>query len=211
MDAKRGKMNKIVKNIAALLLVVSVIILSTRHCLANELEGDYRLIDVVYHASTNKNISLFEPRAENFRDPNEGPVIFATPSIRLASCYLFKWNDSWVHQSISTDNNGSNYEVYMIIADRERFNRIDSGGAIYLLPAKNFKFDKYRGPGEYEWTSHEPVRPFGQINFPSALEAMRKFGVKIYFLNESQFEKYLKSTSEEREKFLRNLIDSGGL
>jgi hypothetical protein len=32
----------------------------------------------LYHASSNKDIKIFEPRAESARHPKEGPKVFAT-------------------------------------------------------------------------------------------------------------------------------------
>ena len=35
-------------------------------------------IKYLYHASNNKNIDVLKPRQESIRDPNEGPVVFAS-------------------------------------------------------------------------------------------------------------------------------------
>lgn len=163
-------------------------------------------IDAVYHGSTNRNIKTFEPRSHHIRDEKEGSRVFATPSIRLASCYLFKWDDSWVHQSISwKENNKADYKIIMVISDKTRFHQEDFGGAIYILPAFNFKYDENKGLGIYEWTSKKKVSAFTQINFSSALEAMRIFGVHVYFVNAEQFKHYLTLPGEEQEKFLLSL------
>ena len=163
-------------------------------------------IDALYHGSGNRNIKIFEPRLDHIRDEKEGSVIFATPSIQLASCFLFKWDDSWVHQSISwKENNKADYKVIMVISDKVRFNQEDLGGAIYILPAHSFEYDKNNGLGIYEWTSKEKVLPFTQINFSSALEAMQIFGVQVYFVNSEQFKYYINLPGEEQEKFLLNL------
>lgn len=77
-------------------------------------------MDVLYHGSANSNIKVFEPRNNHIRDKEEGPVVFATSSLKLASCYLFSWDDSWVHQSISwKDGNIADYQVIMVIADKK--------------------------------------------------------------------------------------------
>lgn len=163
-------------------------------------------IDAVYHGSVNRNIKIFEPRAEHVRDPDEGSVVFATPSVRIASCYLFRWDDSWVHQFISWNNNDKlDYEVFMVISDKERFRKEDSGGSIYLMPAHGFTFDKNKGVGIYEWTNKKKVLPFTKINFSSALEAMKTFHVKVYFVNSEQFRYYINLPFEERESFLLSL------
>ena len=155
--------------------------------------------DVMYNGSPNREISIFEPRKENTRDESEGDVIFASPSIAFASCYLFRWDDSWVHQSVTF---GDKDMVSMVIADRERFNKADSGGAIYLVSPRTFAFDKNKGIGIYEWISKIHVPALAKIEFASALEAMQKFGVKIYFVDEVQFKKYLSLPGEMQDKFL---------
>ncbi len=161
-------------------------------------------IDVVFHGSPNNNISIILPAVEHIRNGKEGPVVFATPSIALASCYLFRWDDSWVHQFIS-DNSQTGYEVYMIIGNKEKFYKLNNGGTIYLLPIHSFTFNKVNkklGLGIYEYTSKESITPFTKIRFTSPLHAMKLFGVKVYFLNDAQFSSYLKFNFTEREKFL---------
>lgn len=160
--------------------------------------------DVLYHGSTNPDITIFEPRAKHVRDKAEGSVIFATPSIRLASCYLFEWDDSWVYQFISTKDDAS-YEVYMVISDHKKFKKEDSGGAIYLLPPKGFHFDEKRGLGVYEMISRNKIVPFTKIRFTSALDAMQNFEVKVFFVSRKQFEVFLRLRGEEQEKFLSTL------
>ena len=157
-------------------------------------------IDVLYHGSPNPNIRIFEPRAENIRHPDEGNVVFASPSIRFASCYLFRWDDSWVHQFI-----GDNGDIYMVIANISRFRENDKGGSIYLMPIKGFVHEKDKGLGVYEWTNKSAVTPYGKINFLSALGAMKEFGVKVYFIDDEQFRGYLGLDGAKQESFLHEL------
>lgn len=90
---------------------------------------------MVFHGSDKKYITILEPKAYHIREKSERAVVFASPSIKLAGCYLFKWDDSWVHQSISTiDNN----KITMLISDKSRFAKIDSGGAIELQGLKKY-------------------------------------------------------------------------
>ena len=163
-------------------------------------------IDALYHGSVNKDIRILEPRSYHVRDKEEGEVVFATPSLKLASCYVFSWDDSWANQSISwQDGDKTDYQIIMVISDQGRFKKEDSGGSIYILPVAKFKFDKNKGLGIFEWTSKEKVVPFAQINFASALEAMKKSGVKVYFVNKEEFNHYLALPGEEQEKFLLDL------
>lgn len=163
-------------------------------------------VDVLYHGSTNSNIKVFEPRNNHIRDTEEGPVVFATPSLKLASCYLFSWDDSWVHQSISwKGGNIADYQVIMVISDKKRFDNADKGGAVYILPSQGFIFEERKGLGIYEWTNKSSVTPTIKIDFPSALVAMETLGVKVYFVEQEQFQHYLSLPGDKQEQFLFNL------
>lgn len=137
---------------------------------------------ILYHASPNKNIDVFEPRNEHVRDINEGPVVFATPHVDLASCFLFENDDSWV--SISRFNSVQ----VIIVSDRERFEREDHGGVIYELPSDTFVHE-IRGGAKDEWTSRVSAKPTGKTEYKSALEAMLEHGVQVYFVDKSIFVK----------------------
>lgn len=187
-------------------LTIAIVLLITVFNTAwadNSLIQGFSPIDVVYHGSPNTDIKIFEPRAEHVRDPKEGSVVFATPSIRFASCYLFRWDDSWVHQSISLGNNKKPDEIYMVISDRKRFEKLDVGGSLYLLPANQFSFNKNKNLGVYEWTSKEKVGVLSKIHFASSLEAMRIFGVMVYFLDKKQFKDYLALSDKGKRTFLK--------
>jgi len=93
----------------------------------------------------------------------------------------------------------------MVISDRERFYKSDKGGVIYLLPAKNFSHNEKKGLGIYEWTSRKNVIPLAKLSFPSALEAMQNFGVKVYFVNKKQFKNFLSLLGEQWNDYLKNL------
>ena len=162
------------------------------------LHHDIIPVDVMYHGSPNRDIMIFQPKmVQDLRYERDRNVIFASPSIAFASCYLFRWDDSWVHQMVSFGNPDV---IYMVISDRERFNKLDAGGAIYLVPPQNF--DHHKGLSIYEWTNKNPVPILSKIEFNSALEAMKKFGIKVYFVNKEQFKEYISLSGDAQEKFL---------
>lgn len=136
----------------------------------------------LYHASPNKHIEIFEPRNEHVRDINEGPVVFATPHKDLASCFLFKNDDSWVNISRFND------VQVIIISDSEKFVVEDQGGSIYELPVGTF-LHEIRGDAKDEWTSRVAVKPKDKIDYSSSLKAMLELGVQVYFVDKSIFEK----------------------
>ncbi|MDQ5943592.1 MAG: hypothetical protein QG675_360 [Patescibacteria group bacterium] len=136
---------------------------------------------VLYHASPNRKIEIFEPRAEHVRDPLEGPVVFATPDIAYASCFIVESDDSWVQIS------GFNNVRVVVISDRTRFEREDQGGAIYELPSDTF-VNEIRGGAKDEWTSREAVKPITKNVFDSGLDAMLKYAVQVYFVDQETFD-----------------------
>lgn len=158
---------------------------------------------MLFHASRNQNIGVFEPRAEKTRDAHEGPRVFGTPSRAMASIFLVESDDSWV-QSGAMDN-----VPYIIISNEDRFRSLDKGGVIYLLPNDTFENDPEKGLRELEWTSKEPVIPIEKEFIPSALEDMVKQGVKVFFVNEETYEQ-IQNAPDHGESIVKDLIPYTG-
>ena len=148
--------------------------------------------EVLYHASSSKDIEEFEPREESVRDPNEGPVVFATPDMAYASCFIVPSNDNWSQKSIFRTQSGETTHV-VIISDKERFQELDKGGAIYSLPSDKFETDLEKNMKDREWVSKEPIKPSGKIEYKTGLQAMLENGVQVYFVDRDTFEKIQKS------------------
>lgn len=137
--------------------------------------------DKLYHASSNRSIEKLAPRSEKIRDESEGPRVFATPDKRIASIFMASTDDSW------TNSGAFNGIPYIVISDRERFEKLDNGGAIYHLPNTTFESDPMKGLGELEWTSRENVEPTDKEEHESALKAMIDHGVQVYFVDAKTF------------------------
>ena len=138
----------------------------------------------LYHGSSNKQIERFEPRAERTRDASEGPKVFATPDKRMASIFIVGTDDSWA-------NSGTYNDVpFLVIGDRERFQKLDQGGVIYHLPSDSFETEPDKGLGKLEWTSGEPVTPSHKEQQHSAIDAMLEHGVQVYFVDPETYEKW---------------------
>ena len=147
---------------------------------------------VLYHASSSKDIEEFKPRAESVRDPNEGPVVFATPDIAYASCFIVPSTDAWSQKSVFITESGESMHV-VIIGDKERFQKIDKGGAIYFLPSDKFETDLEKNMKDREWISRKPVKPSGKTEYRTGLQAMLENGVQVYFVDKKTFEEIKKS------------------
>lgn len=165
---------------------------------------------ILYHASPNKEIEEFEPRAESIRDPDEGPKIFATPDKAYASMFLVPTDDRWTQKSTF---NGLNCHV---ISDKKLFEELDRGGSIYSLPSDTFKTDPKKSKTGREWTSKETVSPIDKTAYKSGLEAMIKNGVQVYFVDKPTFKKIqesadhglgiLKTLESENQKQEKNAV-----
>ncbi len=55
------------------------------------------VVQNLYHGSVHKNIDLLEPKSGSISGQVEKKLVVATPSISFASCFLFEWDDTWVH------------------------------------------------------------------------------------------------------------------
>jgi hypothetical protein len=150
----------------------------------------------LYHASQNRDIEILEPKKDKVRDPKEGPVVFATPYLDYASCFLASTDDSWVKISrFSTDHSWKTKTSWnVIIGDKNRFTENDHGGVIYVLPSKTFYCDPEKGTRESEWISKEPVRPIKKIVYKSGLTAMLENGVNVFFVSKSIFDRITASS-----------------
>ncbi len=139
----------------------------------------------LYHASSNKNIAEFEPRAESVRHPEEGPRVFAAESAAAVSVFLVPSDDSWSQKS-SWSNGKGERTIVSIYSDRARFTQSDKGGSIYELPSDTFDIDSKFSGSSKEWTSAQPVKPTKKTDYDSGLDAMLDFGVQVYFVTPEQ-------------------------
>ena len=154
---------------------------------------------VLFHASKNQNIEVFEPRAEKSRDINEGPLVFATPSRAMAAIFLVDTDDSWVQSG------AQNNVPYIIISDEEKFRNLDTGGAVYSLPNNTFENDPEKGLRELEWTSKDAVLPVEKETVASALDDMLMHGVKVFFVNKEVYDQ-IQNASDDGESIVKSLV-----
>lgn len=137
---------------------------------------------VLYHASTNTNIKVFEPRDESVRTPGEGKLVFATPDPRVAAMFL-------VPEEVGPSEIGvyDGRAIIIINATDYAFKSKDKGGAIYTLPSTTFTADPKLGMGTMEWTSKVAVKPTSKKVYSSALQALEEFSVEIYLVGNTTF------------------------
>lgn len=171
---------------------------------------------VLYHASRVSGIKEFTPNRGNYRDENEGAVIFSTPDKALASAFLVEGHgDHWMQIGFY-----GGIPVVIINADREEFIKNDKGGVMYAFSSDTFDYDPNKGMGEKEWTSQESVKPLSEEKYTSALDAMIENGAQVYFVDKKTFDDInnsdnhgyniligLTSENERNNKNIRSLKD----
>jgi len=174
--------------------------------------------EVLYHASRASGLKEFVPNKGNYRDEDEGAVIFSTPDKALASAFLIEGHgDHWIQIGFYGD-----IPVVVINADRDEFIKNDKGGVMYAFPSDTFDYDPNKGMGDKEWTSPESVKPLSEVQYPSALDAMVENGVQVYFVDKKTFDDInnsdnqgygiligLTSENERNNKNVRSLKDLG--
>ncbi len=150
---------------------------------------------ILYHASPNNNIEIFEPRVgkrpHNF---NEGPVLFATDDFAFATHFLVNTKSTWTADGVL---NGVHY---YIACDQKRFMASDIGGTIYTLPSESFWPLKH-----LEWYSKSSVKPINKKYFPSGLQCMIQNKVQVYFVDLPTFQT-IKNSNDHGLEILKNLI-----
>lgn len=137
----------------------------------------------LFHASTNTEITVLEPRNEYPRYSGETPLVFATPHKALAAMFLCPSNIG-----VEIGVYDARYVIF-INSTRAEYERVDLGGAIYSLPVDTFETDTVHGMGELEWYSTSPVSPLEKTVYKTSIEAMEKFNVEYCFVDDPTFQK----------------------
>lgn len=137
----------------------------------------------LFHASPSTNITELEPRNEYPRYTGEANLVFATPHEELAAMFLSP-------RDINTEIGiyGEQFVIFINTNEAE-YAKHDHAGAIYSLPVETFKSDSENGMRNNEWYSQVPVRPIDKTVYETSIEAMDKFGVKRYYVDDDTFQK----------------------
>jgi hypothetical protein len=153
---------------------------------------------VLFHASSNTNIEVLEPRAITIRNKDEGAVVFATDDKAYSSMFIVPSDDSWTKKSGYQFGNDPKLWI-TIIADEIRYRESDKGGAIYTLPIDTFINDTDKKGSE--WISRIPVKPIKKEVFSNGLDAMIENGVIVYFVSETKFKEFGSGPHNPKERF----------
>lgn len=147
-----------------------------------------------YHASPERNLKYIEPRTNTAPEGFEkGNVVFATDSFQFSTMFLVSHDDSWANGGAFGNT------FFFVISDKERFERNDKGGSVYLVDSKGFeKFNKH------EWFNPKSVKIKSKVDFSSGIEAMLITGVQVYFVDEETYLK-IQNSSDHGVSLLNSL------
>jgi hypothetical protein len=138
-------------------------------------------MSIIYHASTNKNLVIIFPKRTFSKDKYIGNFVFGTTDKILATMYLATRGYSTLMNSRGEQPN------IVICAVPAEYQLGDSGGAIYELPVESFIESPQKELSDYELVSKRPVKPLNKLVYNSSLEAMRKAGIIVRFVDEHIF------------------------
>jgi hypothetical protein len=151
---------------------------------------------VLYHASRSGDVEEFEPRSRYKRRPDDPPQVFGATSEAVAAMMLAPGGDEW---SKSGSYDGGRTWTFIYV-DTDEFREADTGGYIYELPPNDFTCDPHLGLGAAEWTSTKSVKPLGEPkHYPSSIEAMLQYGVKVYRVNKETFQRFQDKDQDDFE------------
>ena len=147
-------------------------------------------MDLLYHASANKDLRLIEPKKTLSRDVCIGDYVFATSNKRLAAMYLATRGKPILLNVRSTAPR------VIICTNTEEYIEYDKGGAIYTIPASSFRRTPQEGLEDSELVSEVAVKPISKKVYETSLEAMQEAGVEVYFVSREQFDEILRNKNE---------------
>lgn len=144
-------------------------------------------MDVLYHASQNKELILLEPKQTLSKDKCIGDYLFATSDKLLATMYLVTKGYGALFGS------RDNPPHIVIGANKDEYMANDKGGAIYELPVSSFIESPQVELSEYEMVSTKSVKFLKRTIFDNSLDAMHSAGVKIHFVDQKTFDNLIHS------------------
>ena len=148
--------------------------------------------NALFHGSTFTNIDIIKPKSVGSRCKGK-PIVFATHQIALASLFMLNHEGKFACGRLPND------EIFYLTDDKRRCIMEDHEGAIYVVPASSFFCEAYISLGVDEWISYAAIKPLSRFVFPSALDAILDFGVKVYFVDGHTYARYWRLGSSEAE------------
>jgi len=147
-------------------------------------------MNLLYHASTNKNLTLIKPQKTLSKDRYIGDYVFATSDKKIAVMYLVTKGTPILM------NVKSGAPRIIICAEPDEYIEHDKGGAIYEVPSDNFMKTPQEGLEESELVCKVAVRPVSKKVFATSISALSDAQVEIYFVTQAQYESIIMNKNE---------------
>ena len=153
--------------------------------------------DVVFHCSWQSGLTKIEPTAEKIGQ-GEQQIVFASPSLAFASCFLMDWDDDWCHLFAL-----QNRQIHFSHRDAEKFARQSAlPGSIYVMKAADFRHEPALGKDKIEWVARDVCKPLFEIPVPAAIDAMRQLGVSHYAVDDACFRELCRLDDKHKKRRL---------
>lgn len=146
---------------------------------------------VLYHASQKNSLKLIMPQPTRSNNMMIGDYVFATSSLLLAKMYLA---NKGLCVLMEPDIKAP---TIVICSDAKSYKKNDKGGTIYELDNKTFIDSPQKELSSYEKVSTVPIAPIGKKTYKSSLDAMQKSGIKVYFVDEAEFNSLIKNPKQK--------------
>lgn len=155
----------------------------------------------VYHGSTRKIDGPLQPVLLKSSEDHlhDRPAVFATDDIATASLFLMP------HDALFSIGREQGISYVCIWGTPEEFQKKDRGGYLYVLPSDTFE---KRGKA-YEWQSDVAVAPREVRHFATALDAFRRNGVRVYFINDDDLFDRIRDNKDTRLQILKEVTPWG--
>lgn len=156
--------------------------------------------NTLFHGSPQIDIDIIRPKPLGSRCKGQ-PIVFASHHIALASLFMLKHHGKFACGRLP------NGDIFFMTDDKRRCILEDHGGAIYIVPATTFFCESHVSLGVDEWMSYGAIRPLTKFIFPSALDAILDFGVKVFFVDGDTYARYwqLGSSNDAWTAFFKTL------
>jgi hypothetical protein len=152
----------------------------------------------LYHASTEKNLSIIKPQRTLSHDTYIGDYVFAASNKAYAAMYL-------APKGMPQLLNAFDGKPYLVInGNIATFRDKDAGGAIYEVPSDTFNGTPQVELAETELVSTQSVVPLNKEVFNTALGAFNNMNIPIYFVDNTVYEK-IKQAEDHGFAILQNL------
>lgn len=145
----------------------------------------------VYHASPDSSLKAIAPKRTMSKDVYIGDFVFATTDKKLAAMYL-------ATRGVATLMHHASDTPFIVMSSSSgEYLQSDAGGAIYTLPGATFEPTPQHELSESEMVSRVMIEPLHKEVYKTSIEAMKRHGITIYFVDQPTFERIVAAKNQQ--------------